>query len=154
MSGVLWWEWAIAALLIALSELMAPGYYLIWIALGAAVTAAAASLVDLSLENQLVIFIAASAVCCLGGFFVYRRLTAAPDGTLNQRDRSMLGQRGVVAVDIVNGSGKVRLGDSVWLAEGPDLAAGAPVVVMSVRGTCVIVQPTMRPDAPSSALPV
>lgn len=51
----------------------------------------------------------------------------------------MIGQRGTVAADFVHGRGKVRLGDSVWLAEGPDLPQGAPVVVISVRGTSVVV---------------
>jgi inner membrane protein len=51
----------------------------------------------------------------------------------------MVGDRGVVSVPIVNGRGKVRLGDSVWIAEGPELGVGTPVVVTGVRGTCVIV---------------
>jgi membrane protein implicated in regulation of membrane protease activity len=34
----------------------------------------------------------------------------------------------------------VRLGDSVWLAEGPNLSEGTSVIVKSVRGTRVIVE--------------
>jgi membrane protein implicated in regulation of membrane protease activity len=34
----------------------------------------------------------------------------------------------------------VRIGDSVWLAEGPTLAAGAAIVVKSVRGARVVVE--------------
>ena len=49
--------------------------------------------------------------------------------------RSMVGQRGVVCEAIRNGEGKVRLGDGVWLAAGPDMAEGTPVVVDGVRGT-------------------
>ena len=96
---------------------------------------------DMSIHAQLALFAAASALSCVCGYFVYRRLNVATDSTLNQRDRAMIGQRGTVAADFVNGRGKVRLGDSVWLAEGPDLAQGAPVVVTSVRGTSVLVVP-------------
>ncbi len=53
----------------------------------------------------------------------------------------MLGARGMVCEPFVNGHGKVRLGDSVWLAAGPDLADGTPVVVSAVRGTRLVVQP-------------
>jgi membrane protein implicated in regulation of membrane protease activity len=137
----LWWVWAVVAVLIALSELHAPGYYLIWIALGAAVTAAGAAVWDMSIHAQLALFAAASALSCVCGYFVYRRLDVATDSTLNQRGRAMIGQRGTVVADFVDGCGKVRLGDSVWLAEGPDLAQGAPVVVTSVRGTSVLVVP-------------
>jgi predicted membrane protein len=35
-----WWGWAILAALLGLAEMHAPGCYLIWIALGAALTAA------------------------------------------------------------------------------------------------------------------
>jgi inner membrane protein len=136
----LWWVWAVVAVLVALSELHAPGYYLIWIALGAAVTAAGMALWELSLHAQLALFAAASSLSCVCGYFVYRRLNVAPDSTLNQRGRAMIGQRGTVAADFVNGCGKVRLGDSVWLAEGPDLAQGTPVVVTSVRGTSLLVE--------------
>jgi membrane protein implicated in regulation of membrane protease activity len=47
----------------------------------------------------------------------------------------------VVFEAIVNGQGKVSLGDSVWLAQGPDMPVGASVVVTGLRGTIVIVSP-------------
>jgi hypothetical protein len=80
---------------------------------------------------------------CAAGYFVYRRPDRPIDnaGTLNQRALRMVGARGVVVEALANGQGKVRLGDSVWLATGPDLAEGAAIVVTSVRGTMVIVAP-------------
>jgi membrane protein implicated in regulation of membrane protease activity len=44
-------------------------------------------------------------------------------------------QRGIVCEAIRNGEGKVRLGDGVWLAAGPDMPEGTPVVVDGVHGT-------------------
>src|SRR5271165_1607962 len=58
---------------------------------------------------------------------------------LNERGLALVGARGIVAAPIVNGEGKVRLGDTVWIAEGPLLAVGAPVVVSAVRGTRLVV---------------
>ena len=141
-----WWGWTILAAVLALAEMHVPGSYLIWIALGAAVTAGAHALFGFSLEGQVATFALASALCCGGGYFVYRRADApqAEDSKLNRRDQMLVGGRGVVVVPIAGGQGKVRLGDSTWLAEGPDLEEGTPVVVRSVRGTRVVVEPLAR----------
>lgn len=142
MPPIPWWVWTILAALIGLSELHTPGSYLIWIAVGAALTAAADAIWSLSLSAQLGTFAAASAVSCVGGYFVYRRFNHPIDSRvrLNQRHLQMIGARGVVRVPIVNGRGKVQLGDTVWLAEGPELPEGSPIVVSGVRGSLVVVQ--------------
>jgi membrane protein implicated in regulation of membrane protease activity len=142
-----WWAWAVLALLVGLAELHASGSYLVWIACGAAFTAAVDAALELPLAAQLVTFAAASAVSCGAGYFVYRRSDRRrPERTpLNQRDLALVGARGVVCTNIENGEGKVRMGDTVWLAEGPPLPEGASVVVRSVRGTRVVVEP-VAPD--------
>lgn len=138
-----WLLWAIIALLCGLAEMQVPGAYLIWIAISAAFMAALTAILRLPMEAQIVIFAIASLASCYGGFHVYRRGSrwSKAEGTLNQRNLAMLGARGVVSVALSHGRGKVRLGDSDWLAEGPDLDAGTAVVVTSVRGTVVIVTP-------------
>ena len=142
MSGLPWWGWIIASGVLGLGELHAPGAYLIWIALGAALTAAADAAFRLSLEGQLAIFVAASGLSSAAGYFVYRRLNRPRRGELrlNERNQAMVGTRGVVCDAFVNGHGKVRLGDGVWLATGPDFAEGTPVVVSAVRGTRLFVE--------------
>ncbi len=139
---IAWWAWAIAAAVIGLAELHAPGSYLIWIALGPGLTAVVVALWDFSIAAQLGIFAAASAVSCIVGSFVYRRMTVPrrADTLLNQRNLQLVGARGVVCEAFAGGYGKVRLGDSVWLAQGPDLAEGTAVVVRSVAGTRVSVE--------------
>jgi inner membrane protein len=143
MPPIPWWAWTILAGVVGLAELHLPGSYLIWIALGAALTAAADAIWWLSLSAQIGTFAAASAVSCLIGYFVYRRLNHPIDARvpLNQRDLQMIGAQGVVCAPIAHGRGKVQLGDSVWLAEGPDLPEGSAIVVKSVRGSRVIVAP-------------
>jgi membrane protein implicated in regulation of membrane protease activity len=135
------WIWAIGALGAAVAEIVVPGLYLIWLAGGAAVTALASFAFDLALTTQLFIFAAASAVSCVAGYFVYRQLISPIAGTspLNQRDLELIGATGTVFEALKNGHGKVELGDSVWLAEGPDLEVGTPVVVAAMRGTVVVV---------------
>ncbi len=149
-----WWAWVILAGLLGLAELHVPGSYLMWIALGAAVTAALTAGFDLTVHGQLAVFAAASALSCLAGYFVYRRFYRRQRGEspLNQRSQAMIGARGTVCEAFLNGRGKVRLGDGVWLAAGPDLAEGTPIVVSGVRGTRVVVE-AARPRATSASGP-
>ena len=151
MSGFAWWAWMILAGVLGLLEMHVPGAYLVWIALGALLTGAADAAFGLSLEGQLAVFAAASALSCAAGYFVYRELHQRQhrhEDPLNERHRSMLGERGTVCEAFVNGRGKVRLGDSVWLASGPDLAEGATVVVSGFRGTRLVVE-AMQPKPPA-----
>jgi membrane protein implicated in regulation of membrane protease activity len=84
-----------------------------------------------------------SAISCAAGYFIYRRFNHPKDAaSLNQRNLLMIGAQGVVCADIVNGQGKVRLGDSVWLADGPNLPEGVHVIVKSVQGTRITVEAT------------
>jgi inner membrane protein len=43
---------------------------------------------------------------------------------------------------IAGGRGKVRAGDTLWPAEGPELPAGAAAGVAAVRDGVLIVEPT------------
>ena len=137
MAGFHWWAWIILAGALGLAELHVPGSYLVWIALGAAVTGGLDAAFNLDLTGQVGTFAVASAISCGGGYFVYRRLSAPrhADIVLNERSRLLIGARGVVCDALVNRQGKVRVADGVWLAAGPDLAEGTPVVVTAVRGT-------------------
>ena len=151
MSGFAWWAWMILAGGLGLAEMFVPGAYLAWIALGAAVTGAADAAFGLSLEAQLAVFAAATALSCAAGYFVYRELARRQqrhEEPLNERHRTMLGERGTVCEAFVNGRGKVRLGDSVWLAAGPELGEGATVVVSGFRGTRLVVE-EMQPKPPA-----
>jgi inner membrane protein len=143
MTGLPWWGWVILAGVLALAEMHVPGAYLIWIALGAGLTGIVDAAFATSLTGQTGTFAVASALSCGVGFFVYRRFDrqGRPSMRLNERSLAMLGERGTVCEAFSNGRGKVRLGDSVWLATGPDLAEGTPVVVSAVQGTRLVVQP-------------
>jgi len=58
---------------------------------------------------------------------------------LNERGQQYIGRSLVVEQAIQNGRGKVRVGDSVWQAEGSDAPTGARVKVTGARGTVLLV---------------
>lgn len=136
-----YWIWAIGALFVAIFELHWPGSYLIWIAAGAAITSLSSFLFDLSLPVQVGIFVVSCAIACGCGYFVYQKITlsTAEQPQLNQKHLEMIGMRGVVTEALEDGRGKVKLGDSVWIAEGKNATVGTPIIVTRMNGTVVVV---------------
>ena len=156
MGGFPWWAWIAAGGGLALAEMAAPSSYLMWIALGAAITAIADAWFGLLLEGQLAVFAIATSISCVIGYFVYGSMQPSPqpEQSLNDPHRAMIGARGTVCETFMNGRGKVRIGDTVWLATGPDLATGAPVVVSARDGTRLVVrelQPRPAADVDGAA---
>jgi len=132
------WIWATGGLVLILAELMAPGVFLLWLGVAALVVAATLGFAVLDWQGQLMVFAAASVGACLLGwvaFMRHRRGSFPPD--VNEPATMMVGEIGTVVEPIRDGRGKVRLRDSVWLAAGPDLAAGTRIRVVGQRGTVI-----------------
>ncbi len=130
-----WW-WLILALLLAIAEILVPGVFLIWIGGAALVTGILSLLFGLPAPAEFVVF----AVGAIGAVWIGRRwLVAHPiesdDPKLNDRGARLLGKQVVVTHAIVGGEGKVRVGDSDWLASGPDAPVGARVTVVGAQGS-------------------
>jgi membrane protein implicated in regulation of membrane protease activity len=71
---------------------------------------------------------------------------------LNARSRQYIGRLFVVAEAIDCGRGKVRVGDTLWAAEGADAPVGTRVMVTATRGTALVVErPRARSDCKSQA---
>jgi membrane protein implicated in regulation of membrane protease activity len=62
------------------------------------------------------------------------------DPMLNDRGGQLVGETVVVASAIDGGRGKVRHGDSEWLAKGPDAEPGSKMRVAGHDGTVLIVE--------------
>ena len=92
-------------------------------------------------EGQIAAFALATGLLFALCFRLYRRMTASgPPMLVNSPDR-LLGASAHVEDAIKAGEGKVRLGDTVWLARGPDLPRGTAVTVTGVDGTVLEVAP-------------
>lgn len=134
--------WLIVAALLAMTELAIPGVYLTFVALGAAATGVLALLFpELGTIGQLVSFAAWSTVAVLIGKRWYNtNPIPSADPNLNNRAARMIGQRVTVVEALTGGTGRVRVGDGEWPAEGPDLAVGEKARVVDVRGGVVMVE--------------
>lgn len=137
----LWW---ILAVLLIGGELVAPGYFMLWIGLAAAAMGVLAWFVPgLGLLAQVLLFsVLAFAFCVLYARFFRARIERAEPGSerLNRRGEQMVGQRYLLVEAIVNGRGKAGVGDGQWLVTGPDLPVGSAVEVVAVDGTTLRVR--------------
>lgn len=135
------WIWLIGAAVLGIAELLMPGIFLIWLAAAAAVTGLAALLFGAPIEFQFALF----ALLAIAAVYVGRRWYSAnpvvsSDPLLNDRAARLVGQTVVVVEAIAGGTGRVRVGDSVWNARGEDAEVGARVRVVGAEGTCLKVE--------------
>ena len=135
------WHWLALGLLLAAAEMAVPGVFLIWMAGAALITGLVAWLVPIGLPMQIVLF----AVLAIVSVFAGRRYLrahpiAAADPLLNDRGAQAVGETVVVTQVIAGGRGRVRLGDSEWLASGPDAEPGTRMRVASHQGTMLLVE--------------
>lgn len=140
---VFWYWWALAAVLLVF-EMMLPGVVFMFLAIGAAAAGFVLLIAsDLSLELQLVIFAVVSVVSAVGLRRTLRRLQHidGPPSTLNARGDALVGQIFVLDAPILNGRGRIILGDGSWTVTGADMVKGSRVRVISVQGTELKVEP-------------
>jgi membrane protein implicated in regulation of membrane protease activity len=136
-----WW-WLTAAVVLGIMELLAPGFFLVWIGAAAAATGVVVALVPMPLPYQLGLFaIFAFAAVFAGRLYYARNPVPSSDPNLNARASRLIGQIVVVESAIENGKGRVLVGDGVWNARGPNAPAGASVVITAADGTCLTVEP-------------
>jgi hypothetical protein len=144
-----YWNWMFAGLILVSLETLVPGVHFLWFGISAvlvgivAFLAAALGLGEaFSLPWQLVLF----AVISVMTVFWVRGLSRTeqadcdePD--LNVRGAQYVGRIVVVEDAISDGRGKVRVGDTLWPAQGSDTAKGTRVKITGTNGTVFIVEP-------------
>lgn len=137
--------WWLLALVLIGAEMLAPGYFLLWIGIAAGLMGIVTWIVPtMPALGQAVLFGALSIAACAAYWRFLRPLAEQRDDQplLNRRGAQLVGQRFVLSEAIVNGRGKVKVGDGSWLASGPDLPAGSEVEVVAVDGTTLSVRAT------------
>jgi inner membrane protein len=135
-----WW-WLIVATLLAIAELIVPGVFLIWLAAGAALTGFATLIFEPPIAFQFALFALFSLGSVYGGRRYYlRNPVESSDPQLNDRASRLIGKNVEVVSAIESGTGRVRVGDSVWNCSGPDCVPGTRVRVVGADGTCLRVE--------------
>jgi hypothetical protein len=73
--------------------------------------------------------------------FLRDRPIISSDPLLNNRTGRLVGDTALVTVAIESGSGRVKVGDSEWIARGTDIAVGQRVRITGSTGSELLVEP-------------
>jgi membrane protein implicated in regulation of membrane protease activity len=136
------WLWLIGGVLLLIAEVIAPGFFLVFIGGAAIATGLFTVLFGLGLPMQLALF----AIYALLAVMIGRRAYAnsadqkSDDPLLNDRVARLVGKVVTVVEAIDEHSGRVRVGDSEWSARGGPAASGERVRITGVDGNCLTVE--------------
>ena len=136
------WLWAIGGLILLIAEVVAPGFFLVFLGVAAIATGLFTLLFDLGIGPQLVLFVIYTALAVMIG----KRWYAEPDThdqniKLNDPGKRLIGKSVTVIQSVDDHGGRVRVGDSEWSARGGPAAAGERVTVTGIDGNCLMVEP-------------
>jgi membrane protein implicated in regulation of membrane protease activity len=130
------------ALLLFAAEAMAPGAFMLWLGLAAAVVFAVVLLFSgIPLLAQAGLFVVLSFV----SIQVYRRWfrkreKPSDQPALNRRTAALVGRVVPLERAIVDGRGRVQIADAYWDVAGPELPAGTQVRVTGADGMTLQVE--------------
>lgn len=136
-----WFWWGVALALFA-AEALLPGAFLLWLGFAAVATAVLVLMLPIDPLAQWFLFGVLALVAVGVGWTQRRRINAKPEDhpTLNRRGAQLVGQVFALESAIVDGRGRLKIGDAFWRALGPDLPQGTRVRIVAVEGTAVRVE--------------
>ena len=135
------WLWMIGGVLLLIAEIIAPGFFLVFIGAAAIATGAFTLLFDLGLPLQLALFALYSLIAVLVGRRVYANApTDSSSPFLNDPGARLVGRVVTVFEPVDEHCGRVRVGDGEWSARGGPAAAGERVRITGVDGNCLKVE--------------
>ena len=136
------WNWLIIGMLLLVLELIAPGMFMMWLGIAALLVGLISLGVDWPWQAQLAAF-AVFTLAAIPAWRHFARKVEAPDRSpfLNRRAAGFVGRVFTLEKPIVNGVGTVRVDDTWWRVNGPDLPAGSRVRVARTDGPTLFVEP-------------
>ncbi len=143
---VVFWFWWIAAMIFLIIEMVASGFFFLWMAAAAFMTGTLALLLPfISLDIQIFIF----AILSLSSAIIWKRyLSKHPVETdqpyLNQRGSEYIGKNFILTEAIQNGSGRIIVNDCRWKVTGIDCPVSTQITVIAVDGMILQVEPTQK----------
>jgi inner membrane protein len=130
--------WLAGGLVLCAIETLAPGAFLIWIGVAAAIVGAIEFFVEMDLTTQMGLFGALVIALVLVGRRVYGSIDARPGPLPQSRAHAMIGADFFLDEAIVHGHGRIRVADSSWRVAGADCPSGAMVRVLAVEDGSVL----------------
>ncbi|TCT06029.1 NfeD family protein [Aquabacter spiritensis] len=137
------WSWFLLGGLLLGAEIVVPGASLIWLGLAAFAAGAIGLLLGPAWQIQILLFALLSLAAVMAGRWLAARGGAGSDRPfLNRRIDALVGRTFILEGAIHDGTGTVRVDDSLWRVHGPDLPAGTRVTVIRSDGAVLFVERT------------
>ena len=142
MQHLNYWDWLALGTVLLILEVFGAGGYLLWAGIAGIIVGVLTFLIPgLSWTLQLPLF---GVLAILTAVYWWRRQRGTVDSgdqpNLNRRGHELIGRTFIVQQAIVEGRGKIKVGDSVWMAVGPDAPVGTPVRVTAQNGAVLSVE--------------
>ena len=139
------WTWWVAGLILLSLEIVLPGVFLMFFGISALVVGTIAIVAGPDAawwpwQAQVVAF----GVLALISAFLGRNIWASKNQPsdkphLNDRGGALVGRLATLSEPIVDGAGRVKLGDTTWRVKGPDLPVGTKVKIASSESSVLSV---------------
>jgi inner membrane protein len=134
------WFWLSLGFILGAVEMIAPGFFLMWLGLAAIIVGMLTWALPISLPLQVALFAIISVLTVYAGKkFLKDNPIESDDPMLNNRGARLTGDIVTVIEAITDGHGRVRVGDTDWSARGADAGVGAKVRVIGADGAVLLV---------------
>lgn len=137
------WHWLVLCLILLGIEAIGVGGFLI----GAAIAALLQSIIAVTFENlswdlQLAIYAINTLVITVIHWRYFRKFNQKTDApTLNNRAAQYIGRKFTLEQAVINGEGKVKIGDTLWRVRAEhDIAEGVGVEVIDADGLVLVIR--------------
>ncbi|HMB48791.1 MAG TPA: NfeD family protein [Afifellaceae bacterium] len=136
------WNWIIIGFALLAIEILAPGFFFLWMGIAALIIGTSALLIAWPWQLQIIGFAVLSVAAAYVGktMMGYADDTPSDDPHLNKRAARLTGKTFVLSEAIEQGSGRVKVDDSIWRVTGPDAPAGTKVRVTGEEGATLVVE--------------
>jgi hypothetical protein len=135
------WNWLVFGIILMALELVAPGVFLFWLGLASLLVGLVSFAIHPSWQTQLLMFAVFAALAVP----LWRRLARGNSAAsktnpfLNKRADALVGRVFTLEKPIIDGSGTVRIDDTIWRVAGPDIPAGSRVKIVQADGASLTV---------------
>ena len=135
------WLWLIGGVLLLIFEVLAPGFFLMFVGAAAMATGLFTVLFDLGTASQLGLFALYALLAVMVGRRVYANAARhGGDPLLNDRSARLVGKVVTVVAAVDEHNGRVRVADGEWSARGGPAQPGERVRITGVAGNCLNVE--------------
>lgn len=135
------WNWWVLAGLLLVLELVTGTFFFLWLGTAALAVGVMLLFADWGWQLQVGIFAVLSVVLLAGSRLLIRRGEEEQETFLNRRAARHVGRVFTLDQPIVDGRGRVKIDDTIWLVSGPDSPEKARVKVTGVDGATLQVEP-------------